>query len=290
MPDGPDLSIVRLFVEGGLPAVGAASRRSTAPRSTAPPGHRGSTSDWRQPSLSAPKMGTQPVSRCHTMTYRLRPVVNGEGGIRTRGTGVTQYDGLANRCFQPLSHLSGRMTSAGVRGRAARTCHFVSFCCRGDSTAHIGPVNAPAWQRWLYAGARSRMRANQVALNLGHGPPCDPSVGVSVSIGCPTREARPRQSTRHRRPIQVGGNAAPAQRLRFWGPHVGCRSNEGVVWGPRGTGSGPAALRRGGGCAIACRGRGMTCRGVRRGCGSGLAAAGAEPGKDVAHVRATASG
>ncbi len=31
---------------------------------------------------------------------------NGEGGIRTPGTGVTQYDGLANRCFQPLSHLS----------------------------------------------------------------------------------------------------------------------------------------------------------------------------------------
>ncbi len=31
---------------------------------------------------------------------------NGEGGIRTPGTGVTPYDGLANRCFQPLSHLS----------------------------------------------------------------------------------------------------------------------------------------------------------------------------------------
>ena len=31
---------------------------------------------------------------------------NGEGGIRTPGTGMTQYDGLANRCFKPLSHLS----------------------------------------------------------------------------------------------------------------------------------------------------------------------------------------
>ena len=30
----------------------------------------------------------------------------GEGGIRTPGTGVNQYDGLANRWFQPLTHLS----------------------------------------------------------------------------------------------------------------------------------------------------------------------------------------
>ncbi len=30
----------------------------------------------------------------------------GEGGIRTPGTGMTPYDDLANRCFQPLSHLS----------------------------------------------------------------------------------------------------------------------------------------------------------------------------------------
>src|SRR5579883_2089021 len=30
----------------------------------------------------------------------------GEGGIRTPGTGLSQYDGLANRCFRPLSHLS----------------------------------------------------------------------------------------------------------------------------------------------------------------------------------------
>jgi hypothetical protein len=33
--------------------------------------------------------------------------LNGEGGIRTRGTGVHPYDGLANRCLQPLGHLSG---------------------------------------------------------------------------------------------------------------------------------------------------------------------------------------
>jgi hypothetical protein len=31
---------------------------------------------------------------------------NGEAGIRTRETGVTRSDGLANRWFQPLTHLS----------------------------------------------------------------------------------------------------------------------------------------------------------------------------------------
>ena len=33
---------------------------------------------------------------------------NGEGGIRTPGTGVYPYDGLANRCLKPLGHLSER--------------------------------------------------------------------------------------------------------------------------------------------------------------------------------------
>jgi hypothetical protein len=31
----------------------------------------------------------------------------GEGGIRTLGSALRHYDGLANRCFRPLSHLSG---------------------------------------------------------------------------------------------------------------------------------------------------------------------------------------
>src|SRR5450755_2922093 len=32
----------------------------------------------------------------------------GEGGIRTPGTGVSPYNGLANRRLQPLGHLSGK--------------------------------------------------------------------------------------------------------------------------------------------------------------------------------------
>ena len=44
---------------------------------------------------------------------RAFPKENGEGGIRTRGTGLIPYNGLANRRFQPLSHLSGVQQSAG---------------------------------------------------------------------------------------------------------------------------------------------------------------------------------
>ena len=32
--------------------------------------------------------------------------IRGEGGIRTLGTGNPPYAGLANRCLQPLGHLS----------------------------------------------------------------------------------------------------------------------------------------------------------------------------------------
>src|SRR5579862_8961542 len=34
-------------------------------------------------------------------------ISGGEGGIRTLGTGVSPYNGLANRRIRPLCHLSG---------------------------------------------------------------------------------------------------------------------------------------------------------------------------------------
>ena len=36
-----------------------------------------------------------------------RKTPGGEGGIRTLGTGVSPYNGLANRRIRPLCHLSG---------------------------------------------------------------------------------------------------------------------------------------------------------------------------------------
>ena len=35
-----------------------------------------------------------------------KEITGGEGGIRTLGSALRHYDGLANRCFRPLSHLS----------------------------------------------------------------------------------------------------------------------------------------------------------------------------------------
>ena len=37
----------------------------------------------------------------------------GEGGIRTLGTGVSPYNGLANRRIRPLCHLSGIFPQIG---------------------------------------------------------------------------------------------------------------------------------------------------------------------------------
>src|ERR1700691_5000631 len=46
----------------------------------------------------------------------------GEGGIRTLGTGVSPYNGLANRRIRPLCHLSGvRIYSLPRRGRQRLT-------------------------------------------------------------------------------------------------------------------------------------------------------------------------
>ena len=47
--------------------------------------------------------GKKPRHGCEKRTSDARI---GEGGIRTRGTGLNPYDGLANRWFQPLTHLS----------------------------------------------------------------------------------------------------------------------------------------------------------------------------------------
>ena len=46
--------------------------------------------------------------------------ISGEGGIRTRGKGLTPYTGLANRRYRPLSHLSGSGLLNRILAGAAR--------------------------------------------------------------------------------------------------------------------------------------------------------------------------
>ena len=45
-------------------------------------------------------------------------LISGEGGIRTLGTSLSSYNGLANRPFRPLRHLSVSGGTAKLRGNS----------------------------------------------------------------------------------------------------------------------------------------------------------------------------
>ena len=68
------------------------------------------TMNYEQP-LAARYQFTKTASTSYTFlsTYKTPQKTTGEGGIRTRGTGVYPYDGLANRCLKPLGHLSNSL-------------------------------------------------------------------------------------------------------------------------------------------------------------------------------------
>ena len=51
------------------------------------------------------------VARCNCATMNWKGGESGERGIRTLGTGLNPYNGLANRPLQPLGHLSGTIHS-----------------------------------------------------------------------------------------------------------------------------------------------------------------------------------
>ena len=65
---------------------------------------------------------------------------NGEGGIRTPGTGLTPYDGLANRCLQPLGHLSRILALRRLTATPRRIPQSVRGCilhdAQGDGNLH----------------------------------------------------------------------------------------------------------------------------------------------------------
>src|SRR6185295_18138697 len=58
-------------------------------------------------------------------------IICGERGIRTLGTGKPPYAGLANRCLQPLGHLSKRRDRL-ARKLPAKHAFFVSRSVRFD--------------------------------------------------------------------------------------------------------------------------------------------------------------
>ncbi len=119
---------------------------------------------------------------------------NGEGGIRTRGTGISPYTGLANRRIQPLCHLSGR------RDRLA-ACPI-----RRES-----PMVAPAGCRQARStpghGRGNAMRASSMSDCNRHGPRAQttypPGAGRSrmVAVMPPGRQCRSGRSRRTSGPV-----------------------------------------------------------------------------------------
>ena len=82
-------------------------------------------------------------------TFKHRPsssysAFNGEGGIRTRGTGLTPYNGLANRRFQPLSHLSNQLSYKGLWlfwGAVKKGFHARFHACYNDKPNNQGEIS-----------------------------------------------------------------------------------------------------------------------------------------------------
>src|SRR3984957_3933098 len=67
----------------------------------------------------------------------------GEGGIRTLGTGVSPYNGLANRRILPLCHLSGVCGITVYHVRGMQLSRFASFRARVPrriASGHQGDV------------------------------------------------------------------------------------------------------------------------------------------------------
>ena len=72
------------------------------------------------------------------MQFRLH---GGEGGIRTLGTGVSPYNGLANRRIRPLCHLSKPFKTNNLSGNQQAnqlsyhcTIHCtMTFCTHGTA-------------------------------------------------------------------------------------------------------------------------------------------------------------
>src|SRR5688572_9574996 len=87
---------------------------------------------------------------------------NGETGIRTPDTGLTPYNGLANRRLQPLGHLSGerrKLRRPGTKGKvwaggkARRSAGFRRYVCPFHDPSAFAPRNASRMFRTTSAGS-----------------------------------------------------------------------------------------------------------------------------------------
>ena len=85
----------------------------------------------------------------------------GEGGIRTPGRGLGPYDGLANRCFRPLSHLSSRCGPPFKEMVPQRP---------GKPPIHLAPA-ALSFRNIRNRDAPSAISASEIHCDVSSGPP-----------------------------------------------------------------------------------------------------------------------
>jgi hypothetical protein len=78
-------------------------------------------------------------------TPLLRLNTGGEGGIRTLDTGVSPYNGLANRRLQPLGHLSGEVNRRDCNS-LPRTSLFI-WCTLARISRHAGEFRMQTLRR-----------------------------------------------------------------------------------------------------------------------------------------------
>src|SRR5262249_489124 len=71
-----------------------------------------------------------------------RKFICGEGGIRTLDKALRPYDGLANRCLQPLGHLSLR------RSELSETLDSLVFNFRSENDSEIESYPLANRNRW----------------------------------------------------------------------------------------------------------------------------------------------
>src|ERR1700747_3335866 len=89
----------------------------------------------------------------------------GEGGIRTPGTGFSQYNGLANRRLQPLGHLSGVLLST-VYHQSVKSCWPIAG---HDLTAQHGlDVLKGVFRVVVLSSDRAEHAANVDGANFAH--------------------------------------------------------------------------------------------------------------------------
>jgi hypothetical protein len=81
------------------------------------------------------------VTHCRNSRLQRPSEIRGENGIRTHGTGLSPYTGLANRRLQPLGHLSNRDLYSIDQRRMGQYCRPANYWCHCDGQQPVFCLN-----------------------------------------------------------------------------------------------------------------------------------------------------